>query len=330
MTSALRACRDAIDVRAAAHAPPDDDAFAEAVARLRERDDASWRLRLGELAPIARGLAGAFADVTSPDDALGELALRAHERWIDDWLVRARGGRARVSLVVFLRDRMRDHLREERRRRTRRMELLRALPVTALVPAPFDAPDDALAASELRAQWTDGSPALDTVVRLRELGCDQREIARRTGSSAATVSRRLAALVALCVLGAALVLAIVDRHGEVDAAPRAPRAASAPCTIPDPEPEPHSPIALPTADRERATAVRPPPAPSTSARLVVNALPWCTLSIDGRVIGPTPQIRTDVRGGAHRLSCVAADGRVRSQSVVVEPGQTTRVILHFD
>lgn len=161
-------------------------------------EESAWPELLEELEKIARALATRFDDVAAEQDILGELALHTHERWLAQWAEGVRAGGERRSLALFLRDRLRDHLREERRKTERRRTLLAARfgPSRALFATTPVAPEDMLAAEEVRRQ-------LDSdVLDLKAAGYTGREIARRLGSSQATVSRRLAAL------GAALLAAL--------------------------------------------------------------------------------------------------------------------------
>ena len=73
----------------------------------------------------------------------------------------------------------------------------------------------------------------------------------------------------------------------------------------------------------RATApLPPPPAPGYIA---VNSTPWAELSVDGRVVGNTPQVRVDVSAGRHRL-VFARDGFAAETTWVTVPsGATVKV-----
>jgi cell division protein FtsN len=202
---------------------PDTVTGTEVRARLARRDPSDWPWILGELRGIANGLAPAFRDLCGADDVLGELALRAHERWIEDWL--ASGGK--VSARVFLRDRLRDHLRELRRQKERRGALLRgAVPSGALVETESGTheallvsaparPDESLEAAQLQRQISVATGAQSQLLELRAAGFEQHEIAARTGLSRPTVGRRLAAIATVLtalVSAGALVLA----HGTAE------------------------------------------------------------------------------------------------------------------
>jgi hypothetical protein len=189
---------------------PTTVAGAEVQARLARRDPSDWPWILSELRGIAGGLAPSFRDVCGEDDVLGELALRAHERWIEDWLTS--GGK--VSARVFLRDRLRDHLRELRRQKERRGALLRGVvpggavvetesgPHRALLASPPERPDEALEAAQLQRQLALATAGSGQILALRAAGFEQHEIAARTGLSRPTVGRRLASIAAvLAALG---------------------------------------------------------------------------------------------------------------------------------
>src|SRR5690349_8574127 len=185
-------------LEAAARVAPDDADFTAALEAIARLDDATWRQLLPVLQQIAAELAPRFRDVTSAGDLLGDLALLAYERWIAEWLTRARRREARGPLALFLRDRMRDRLREERRRQARRAALLEGAPRGALETvvtedtrgvarvlggSAFPAADEVLAANELRARAAAESTPIGTILALREAGLDQEEIARHTATS---------------------------------------------------------------------------------------------------------------------------------------------------
>lgn len=317
---------------------------------------------LPELRVVARELGASFRDVTTAEDVLGDLALAAHEHWIAEWSARSRRGEARGPLLVFLRDRMRDRLREERRRRARRSELLAEaglLPggtepgspaVEALGTQRFPAPDALLAAAELRERAAQASPDARTIVELREAGLDQREIAQRTSTSRATISRRLAAIAALLAamvvtlvaLGwwvgssenearraarpSATLTPVLPRPAAVPATPipaPAPPVAEAPRVVPAPE-EPQPPLRA----RDRLGARPPPQAQHGTGRLLVNSLPFARVYLDGRDLGMTPLIR-DVAAGRHVLRLVTQDGREARRSIEVRAGESFRLVHRF-
>jgi type II secretory pathway predicted ATPase ExeA len=105
---------------------------------------------------------------------------------------------------------------------------------------------------------------------------------------------------------------------EPAAPPPAPAAAKAPPAEPEPEPAP--PVAAP---REPARAE-----PAVSARPVpvnVQALPWATIYVDGRLVGETPLGDLPVDPGVREFRAEMADGRVLTKRVQVRAG--TRVIF---
>lgn len=205
-------------------------------ARLARRDRADWPWLLEGLREIARGLAPAYRDVCSADDLLGELALRTHERWLEEWLT----GAGEVSLGIFLRDRLRDHLRDLRRRAERRGALLGgAVPGNALVETDAGARGALLASAapsperalEVRELQRELGPESATLLGLRAAGYEHAEIATQTGLSRQTVGRRLGALVAVLVtLGAASALLLATRSEPIVAIDAEPNAAGAAAT----------------------------------------------------------------------------------------------------
>jgi hypothetical protein len=354
-------------VAEAARTGPESIGFPAAIDRLAGLDAASWRELLPALERIADELAPSFRDVSTRDDLLGDLALSAHETWIADWLLRAREGRARGPLALFLRDRMRDQLREERRRRIRRAALLDRAPPpdgapeseegpVLLASSPFPSPDESVAANELRERVSEGSPALGTLLAMREAGLDRDEIARRTSTSKATVARRIAAIGAILapLLGAVLIIALqhggpVGSRPMPSAAPAiAPPIAPEPPMMPVPAvppgavPAPAPVLAPPVAAEGATAAAEAPVAPTTEASaaqggtepagrgegfLLVNSMPWARVFLDGRPIGTTPIVQHRVAPGRHVLYLETERGRSATRAIRVRDGETVRVVL---
>ena len=78
-------------------------------------------------------------------------------------------------------------------------------------------------------------------------------------------------------------------------------------------------------------AVQPPKVPparptaSVPGYLAVNATPWAELSVDGRVVGNTPQLQVRVSPGRHQL-VFARDGfQAETTWVSVESGATVKI-----
>ena len=91
----------------------------------------------------------------------------------------------------------------------------------------------------------------------------------------------------------------------------------------------HSP-STPRAPRPRTTSPSPAPAPVASGTgyLRVNSRPWATVSVDGRVVGPTPQMRIEVPSGRHKLTLVNDEfGITKTLNVDVGPGETVTKVL---
>lgn len=82
------------------------------------------------------------------------------------------------------------------------------------------------------------------------------------------------------------------------------------------------------APHSAATVSPQPRAPTTQRQpgyLSVNSTPWAQLSLDGRVVGNTPQIRLTVTPGRHHV-VLARDGfQTHSAWVTVTPGGTVRL-----
>jgi serine/threonine-protein kinase len=95
------------------------------------------------------------------------------------------------------------------------------------------------------------------------------------------------------------------------------------------QPAARSPVVAPEAP-VRSVRPAPPARPSVRATplpgfLAVNSTPWAKLSVDGRVVGNTPQLRVNVSAGRHRL-VFARDGFAAETTwVTVAPGATVKV-----
>ncbi|HEY3222054.1 MAG TPA: PEGA domain-containing protein [Gemmatimonadales bacterium] len=82
---------------------------------------------------------------------------------------------------------------------------------------------------------------------------------------------------------------------------------------------PHQPAAQPAVPRPR------PRPPALAGYLSINSTPWAELSVDGRVVGSTPQIRIRVAPGRHHLVLVREGFQTHSAWVDVAAGGTVRV-----
>jgi len=59
--------------------------------------------------------------------------------------------------------------------------------------------------------------------------------------------------------------------------------------------------------------------------LSINSTPWAELSVDGRVIGNTPQLNIRVPAGAHAVELRRNGFETRRTSVTVGSGSTVRI-----
>ncbi|HEV2669790.1 MAG TPA: PEGA domain-containing protein [Gemmatimonadales bacterium] len=108
-----------------------------------------------------------------------------------------------------------------------------------------------------------------------------------------------------------------DSHSPAPAAPPAPRAP--PPSVPRPA------ASAPRASRRvqtNAPSPRPTPIPGY---LSVNSTPWAELSVDGRVVGNTPQLGIRVTPGQHRLVFAREGFEPHSAWVTVAPGATVKI-----
>lgn len=106
-------------------------------------------------------------------------------------------------------------------------------------------------------------------------------------------------------------------------APSAPANAARPAPAPAPTPAPApAPAAAP------APAPAAAPAATGNGTLRINTTPWSQVSVDGRLVGNTPQMNIQLSPGTHRITLVNPDFNIReTQTVTIEAGQTvTRVI----
>lgn len=340
-----------------ASAEPASPAARALASRLIALDDAAWNALLPMLRRIAGRLAPQFADVASPDDVLGELALRSHERWLREWAEGVNAGTMRRSLQVFLRDRLRDHLREMRRTHQRRRALLGLStdgpavetglddpPVAAAIFASAPpSPDDDLSARELRALGGSLDPEARAILALREAGFSQEEIANMLRTSRPTVTRRLAvvsAVIAAAVL--ALVLAFVaGRHGDpAPAPPVALRPESERAAVrPEPPPAPAE-----EAPEPRPGQIAPPPEPQEAPR--EPAIRPRRLELDASVPAREPRDAADAARDARVRECLIRgdnacvvellEGHARTEwqlSTLIEAyrtrGQTNEALSHM-
>jgi len=89
-----------------------------------------------------------------------------------------------------------------------------------------------------------------------------------------------------------------------------------------------APTSAPSTPRPRAAPVvrRPtPPPPLASGYLAINSMPWAVLSVDGRVVGNTPQRGIPVSAGRH-LMVLARDGFETHRTwITVQPRDTVRI-----
>ncbi|MEM9072462.1 MAG: PEGA domain-containing protein [Myxococcota bacterium] len=64
-------------------------------------------------------------------------------------------------------------------------------------------------------------------------------------------------------------------------------------------------------------------------RLVINSMPWSRVTVDGREFGFTPQVNLRVPAGSREIVLTTSDGRQHRTTVVVEAGNTHRIIHRF-
>ena len=87
-----------------------------------------------------------------------------------------------------------------------------------------------------------------------------------------------------------------------------------------PAPPPPAPVTRPTPP----PAPRPPPATGT---LSVNASPWGTVYVNGRLAGTTPLLRFPVRAGRAHVTIENPKLGRKAVDVRIEPKQDTPLIV---
>jgi PEGA domain-containing protein len=87
---------------------------------------------------------------------------------------------------------------------------------------------------------------------------------------------------------------------------------------------PPLPLPLPPPQRRPTRRVVARPTPPASY-LSINSSPWAQLSVDGRVVGTTPQVKIRVTPGRHHLLLVREGFQTHSAWVDVVAGSTVRI-----
>lgn len=106
------------------------------------------------------------------------------------------------------------------------------------------------------------------------------------------------------------------------AAATTPPASPSPAASGSVEPSSVSVDSLPGAPKNAQLSAAPP---RGAGRLLVSAAPgWCTLSVDGKDKGPTPIAGLDLPAGGHQLRCEMPNGKVRTASVTIQDGATSK------
>jgi serine/threonine protein kinase len=67
-----------------------------------------------------------------------------------------------------------------------------------------------------------------------------------------------------------------------------------------------------------------------TATIRINSIPWSDVFLDGVAVGRTPIMSLRVSPGTHRVMLRTADGRTRTRSVSVQPGETQTIREQFD
>ncbi len=93
--------------------------------------------------------------------------------------------------------------------------------------------------------------------------------------------------------------------------------------------EPPIAIGSPSSERRGGQGVRPAARrsqPGTApGYLSINSSPWARVSVDGRALGTTPQVRIRVTAGRHHLMLVREGFQTHTAWVTVPAGGTVRL-----
>ncbi len=125
---------------------------------------------------------------------------------------------------------------------------------------------------------------------------------------------------------AAPVAAVPALAAEVDARPRRGSRAT------PSEPGTHGPGASESVTSPPVTSppVASPPVASTSGTLRVSSRPWSVVTIDGKVVGNTPQMSLSLAAGSHRVHLRSPDFEIEKElNVSIRAGETETLIVNL-
>ncbi len=137
-------------------------------------------------------------------------------------------------------------------------------------------------------------------------------------------------LLASILIVGVLVLAVARRHFRSVAAAASTPAAASVVAQADPAPTTSASADVPVINIDSlpvasASASKHTVVPRGRGRLYVDASPhWCTVSVDGKVRGPTPLANLSVSAGPHTLRCETSGGVAKTVTITVYGGQTVR------
>lgn len=179
-----------------------------------DRTGHGWEALFAALLPQCERTVRDFSDVRTADEGRSLCMEYTYERWVGEWLDGAPRDEAR-PFAVFVSDKLRDVLRAERRKRARRATMQRDVAAGSSGHAVEAGDDDR--GVVLQTAHTGSVEAPDVALRQRDVlarieahprvgdaeravlwmlmkGYSQREIARMSDTSEATVSRAVALL----------------------------------------------------------------------------------------------------------------------------------------
>lgn len=130
----------------------------------------------------------------------------------------------------------------------------------------------------------------------------------------------------------AVVAPVLDPVPEALVAPVEP--VTEPSAVPTPKPSTEpvvEPVKAPVVRVAEPRVVKVPAEPKGAPGLLtVSSLPKAKVSVDGKVVGQTPLYQYTLSAGSHKVVLTAEDGRSKSFSLNVSPGEESRRIWHFE
>lgn len=61
--------------------------------------------------------------------------------------------------------------------------------------------------------------------------------------------------------------------------------------------------------------------------LSIDSRPWATIYVDGKRLGPTPQLKKPLAPGKHRIRAVTEDGREQTRTITIRAGRKAPPVI---